>query len=220
MTCGGAVNVTLIVGALALIAIAWALWTRAAPPACIIPVSRYPELGAVDADVVRRELVAALPRGPYTEWARGDAPRPHFSRMTPAEIQHHLRSHRLVAGTPHAHRWKLIPIIHERTQTEHAEHFSETIAMLASLHPINVGISTLEPHSETGRHRDYDYRYFRVHIPLIVPRGNDVGLVIDRGVLRWRLGRTFIIDDTFYHNAFNRTDDERIVLLVDVPRRK
>ena len=185
----------------------------------VIPNIRYPELVAVDPDVVRRELLAALPHGPYTEWAREDAPRPHFSHMTPDEIRNHLQAHRLVADTPYARRWKLIALVHERAPTEHAERFPQTLAMLAGLEPINVGISTLEPHSQTGRHKDDDHRYYRVHIPLVVPRG-DVGLAIGRSVLRWRLGHIFIIDDTVYHNAFNRTRDERIVLLVDVPRRR
>ena len=83
---------------------------------------------------------------------------------------------------------------------------------------INAGFSCLEPHSTTGEHQDYNKSFFRCHIPLIVPVG-DCKLEVE-GVSRpWRMDEVLVFDDTRRHNAWNKTEHARVVLIVDLPRR-
>ncbi len=53
-----------------------------------------------------------------------------------------------------------------------------------------------------------------LHLPLVVPRDCALNLV-DRGEHRWEEGRLVMFDDTYLHEAWNRSDQTRIVLLMD-----
>ena len=52
-----------------------------------------------------------------------------------------------------------------------------------------------------------------VHLPLIVPR--DCALTVGGEVHRWREGECIAFDDTWLHEAWNRSDDTRVILLMD-----
>lgn len=82
---------------------------------------------------------------------------------------------------------------------------------------VNVGISCFEPYGEAKRHRDYNKSFYRVQIPLIIPEG-DCGIIISKTLIRWKMNEYFIFDDTFFHEAWNRTPGRRFVMLLDLKR--
>ncbi len=52
------------------------------------------------------------------------------------------------------------------------------------------------------------------HLPLVVPP--DCALnVIDGGAHHWQEGEPMMFDDTFQHEAWNRSDRPRLILLMD-----
>jgi aspartate beta-hydroxylase len=53
-----------------------------------------------------------------------------------------------------------------------------------------------------------------MHLPLIVPSNCALNL-IDAGEHHWREGELVMFDDTFQHEAWNRSDRTRIILLMD-----
>jgi len=52
------------------------------------------------------------------------------------------------------------------------------------------------------------------HLPLIVPR--DCALRVGGELHEWREGRTVVFDDTYEHEAWNRSDSLRVVLIFDL----
>jgi aspartate beta-hydroxylase len=53
-----------------------------------------------------------------------------------------------------------------------------------------------------------------MHLPLVVP--SDCALrLVDRGEHVWREGELVLFDDTYLHEAWNRSDRTRVVLLMD-----
>ncbi len=53
-----------------------------------------------------------------------------------------------------------------------------------------------------------------MHLPLLVPA--DCALnVIGAGEHHWREGELMMFDDTFQHEAWNRSDQYRVILLMD-----
>lgn len=56
-----------------------------------------------------------------------------------------------------------------------------------------------------------------VHLPLIVPRG-DAGLRVGEAHLNWHEGKVIAFDDSFEHEAWNRTNEDRIVLIFEAWR--
>jgi beta-hydroxylase len=84
---------------------------------------------------------------------------------------------------------------------------------------VGAMFSVLEPGRFLPPHRGPYNGVLRLHLGLIVPDVADkVGLrVIDR-ITSWEEGRALIFDDTFEHEAWNDTDQSRVVLFVDFAR--
>ena len=53
-----------------------------------------------------------------------------------------------------------------------------------------------------------------MHLPLFVPHSCALNLV-GHGEHHWQEGRLVMFDDTYLHEAWNRSDETRIVLLMD-----
>jgi len=53
-----------------------------------------------------------------------------------------------------------------------------------------------------------------MHLPLIVPPGCALN-IIDAGEHEWQPGRLMMFDDTYQHEAWNRSDQDRLILLMD-----
>jgi beta-hydroxylase len=82
-----------------------------------------------------------------------------------------------------------------------------------------AGFSTLGPNTRIRPHQGFQGDFLRCHLGLRVPPG-DCGLSVSGESRRWEEGRVLVFDDRRTHDAWNATDAERVVLLVDfVPDR-
>jgi aspartyl/asparaginyl beta-hydroxylase (cupin superfamily) len=52
-----------------------------------------------------------------------------------------------------------------------------------------------------------------VHLPLIVPDG--CSFRVGGETREWRVGEAFVFDDTIEHEAWNRSDQDRAILIID-----
>ena len=52
------------------------------------------------------------------------------------------------------------------------------------------------------------------HLPLIVPPG--CGFRVGATTREWRVGEAFVFDDTIEHEAWNDSEELRVVLIVDL----
>ena len=102
-----------------------------------------------------------------------------------------------------------------------------TAALLEGLGPAlrTALFSRLEPRTTLSAHTgwaDLANHVLRLHIPLVVPGGShNLGLCgtwVDGNVETHRMGEVVCFDDSKVHRAFNYTDEERIVLIVDLAR--
>lgn len=77
-----------------------------------------------------------------------------------------------------------------------------------------ICFSVLAPHTEILPHHGVTNIRAVMHLPLIVPEGCALNLP-DRGTHHWREGELVMFDDTFLHEAWNRSASPRIILLMD-----
>jgi beta-hydroxylase len=97
-----------------------------------------------------------------------------------------------------------------------------------------AGFSSLKPNTHIKPHIGYHYEYsetgelitnkvlngsiLRLHLGLVIPKTethSDCSIrVVDR-VKNWQEGKCLIFDDTMVHEAWNRTEETRVVLIVD-----
>lgn len=73
--------------------------------------------------------------------------------------------------------------------------------------------SILRPHSHIPAHTGVTNTRAIVHLPLIVPAG--CGFRVGGEVREWVEGSAFAFDDTIEHEAWNRSDELRAVLILD-----
>lgn len=80
-------------------------------------------------------------------------------------------------------------------------------------------ISILAPGYHIPPHSGVSKGILRAHLGLIVPREREKCRIRVGDQIRcWEPGRIFVIDDTYEHEVWNETDEERVVLLLDFNR--
>jgi beta-hydroxylase len=79
--------------------------------------------------------------------------------------------------------------------------------------------SILSPQYHIPAHRGVTKGLVRIHLGLRVPADRENCFIrVGDKVRRWKEGKCFIIDDTYDHEVFNNTDEERTALVLDVER--
>ncbi len=83
----------------------------------------------------------------------------------------------------------------------------------------NALFSILAPHKHIPEHRGVYNGLLRFHLALIVPReAGRVRIHVDGRPYHWTEGKGFLFDDSFRHEVWNDTEEERVILMVDVER--
>jgi aspartate beta-hydroxylase len=76
-----------------------------------------------------------------------------------------------------------------------------------------VMFSFLSPGTHLLPHHGVTNARIVVHLPLIVP--SDCALRVGGEIHAWREGRLVFFDDTYEHEAWNRSGEMRVVLIMD-----
>lgn len=78
---------------------------------------------------------------------------------------------------------------------------------------VSAGFSSLAPGTHIQPHTGYDDGVLRCHLGLIIPE--DCAIRVGDETRAWAPGKTMVFDDTEEHEAWNRSDRTRVVLLLD-----
>jgi aspartyl/asparaginyl beta-hydroxylase (cupin superfamily) len=100
----------------------------------------------------------------------------------------------------------------------HANLCPKTAELIFSVPEImSCDYSYLKANTKILPHKGYSRMVLRCHLPLIVPKGNLCGLRVGTETKYWKEGELFIFDDSFEHEAWNDSDEDRVVLMFDIP---
>lgn len=83
----------------------------------------------------------------------------------------------------------------------------------AQLDRFELFLSVLEPGTHIPPHFGGVNVKLTLHLPLVIPEG-DTAIRVDAEARRWKDGEMMIFDDTYDHEAWNRTTQPRAVLLL------
>ncbi len=81
---------------------------------------------------------------------------------------------------------------------------------------LTAGFSSLGPGTYIGPHFGATKAVLRCHLGLMVPE--DCAIRVDKETRSWQSGKCLIFDDTLEHEAWNKSDRTRVVLLIDFQR--
>ncbi|MFA6232327.1 MAG: aspartyl/asparaginyl beta-hydroxylase domain-containing protein [Rhodanobacter sp.] len=174
------------------------------------PRTHFPWLEALEAgtDVVRDELRAVLAQGQQLEAFLGQAPAPAGQGM--------LRS----TGARDAAWDAYFFYRHGVRYDDHCARCPQTTALLDALplvrirdHAPETLFSILTPGSHILPHTGVTNTRLVTHLPLIVPP--DCAIRVGGEEHVWQEGRCVTFDDTWEHEAWNRSEQTRVVLILD-----
>ncbi|BAT55574.1 putative hydroxylase [Nostoc sp. NIES-3756] len=90
----------------------------------------------------------------------------------------------------------------------------ETTKLVESISGLTTaGFSCLAPGTHILPHEGYTSAVLRCHLGLIIP--NNCAIRVGNQTKSWQEGKCFIFDDTVEHEAWNRSNSSRIILLID-----
>ena len=170
----------------------------------------FPWLGAIEAktDVIRDELAEMLR-------VRPSAFSPYVNRPPGAPLDG-------FAELNGSMRWNVLFLWDDGAPIEdNCRYCPQTTAALKAS-PLadvpgaapNAFFSALQPHSHIPPHTGVTNTRIIVHLPLIVPEG--CRFRVGNEFREWRVGKALVFDDTIEHEAWNDSDELRVVLIFDV----
>lgn len=163
----------------------------------------FPWVGAVEADwrKVRAELDALLPYAAYI---------PNFQ-----DVSKNQKSLSQDNG------WKTFFFYaYGIKAVENCRRCPETTKLLKNMPGMKTAFfSILAPGKHLPPHRGPYKGVLRLHLGLLIPEPAEMCAIrVGPQIRHWQEGRVMIFDDTFEHEAWNRTDGARVVLFVDIMR--
>jgi beta-hydroxylase len=91
-----------------------------------------------------------------------------------------------------------------------------TMASLLAKYPyiVTAEFSMLEPNTHILPHTGFTGKVLRSHLAMVVPDG-DLGIKVGDEIRTWKEGEWLVFDDSVMHEAWNKSDERRIVLMID-----
>jgi aspartyl/asparaginyl beta-hydroxylase (cupin superfamily) len=122
----------------------------------------------------------------------------------------------------HNPKWTAIHLLQNgRRIDENARHCPRTLAAIAQMDQPevrgaspNAMFSLLAPRTRIPPHTGVANTRLVCHLPLIVPP--KCGFRVGATTREWRVGEAFVFDDTIEHEAWNDSDELRVVLIIDL----
>ena len=114
-------------------------------------------------------------------------------------------------------RWKSFFLIGYGYKLDHnCLRRPETTKILEQIPNLNSGFfSIMEAGTIIPRHKGVTKAILTCHLGLSVPTARqNCGIEIHDETCHWENGKAFVFDDTFEHEAWNRTNEDRVILLL------
>jgi aspartyl/asparaginyl beta-hydroxylase (cupin superfamily) len=202
---------------------------------CWISNNKYPEAQEIfnSRNIIKEELKNILNNDKWSIWSSDYKTTPIFTEMTDKEIKERMEKNYGKINSTNEPSWRLFGLILNGKILPNAKYCPNTIEILLkySSKILNAGFSVLESGCYIGEHKDYNNKFYRLHIPLIIPKKNNKNnnsfitkeqseklcvLQVENDYRIWKDDEYFIFDDTCIHNAWNNTKQNRIILIVDL----
>ena len=126
------------------------------------------------------------------------------------------------ASLNHSLKWSVYPLWHDGEQSaDHLQKCPETAAALAQLPLCDIPhtapgafFSVLAPRTRLPPHTGTTNTRSIVHLPLVIPEGCRFRVGADART--WKKGEAWVFDDSIEHEAWNDSDEIRIILIFDI----
>jgi ornithine lipid ester-linked acyl 2-hydroxylase len=80
---------------------------------------------------------------------------------------------------------------------------------------VTAGFSSLQGGASIAPHTGYPEGVLRCHLGLVIPPDRQCGIRVGAEVRHWEVGKCLVFDDSLEHEAWNRSGETRVILLLD-----
>ncbi len=95
----------------------------------------------------------------------------------------------------------------------------KTVALLQTIPSVKAAMfAELPPGAHLNPHRDPYAGSLRYHLGLATPNHDGCFIRVDGEAYSWRDGQAVMFDETYIHEAYNSTTEDRIILFCDIER--
>lgn len=101
--------------------------------------------------------------------------------------------------------------LHNCRQCPHTAKLLEQIPELVS-----ASFSMMEPQTHILPHKGFTQMVLRCHLGLFVPHPEQCALRVGNQTRSWKEGKLMVFNDSFEHEAWNKSDKQRAVLMFDI----
>lgn len=117
-------------------------------------------------------------------------------------------------------RWKTMPLkTWDIEFHQNIRNFPETMEVLKQIPGlVSISFNLLESDSEIGRHFGETNASIRVHLGLKIPRQGNIGMKVNDEIQLWEEGKILAFCDGHQHEAWNKSEENRYILLLDILR--
>jgi len=116
-------------------------------------------------------------------------------------------------------KWRTLYLRAYNRDTNLIQHFPFTKSLIDRIPCTLAYFSILEPGAKLDPHVGLYKGVIRYHLALMVPKDYQKCYInVDNNFLHWKKGKDIMFDDTYLHYVENNTNEERIVLFLDIRR--
>lgn len=136
---------------------------------------------------------------------------PGFEQIAPGNLPHGMREN----------QWKSYWLVaYGRRIAENCRRCPGTMRLIGAIPGVKTAFfSILAPRTHIPEHTGPYAGVLRYHLGLIVPRRRDACRIrVGSQAACWEEGRSLVFDDSYPHEVWNDTDEERVVLFIDFAR--
>lgn len=159
------------------------------------------------------------------EWTK-DSER--IASVIKQELTEYLKSHNLESYfntqmSDNVKKWKTVSLKWWGLELySHQKYFPETTKFINSVpNLVSASFNLLEPHSKIYPHCGDTNGIYRCHLGLIIPAGlPECGFRVTEEKREWKEGQWLIFIDAKEHEAWNNSDGNRFIFVIDIIRNK
>ena len=103
--------------------------------------------------------------------------------------------------------------------TENCDHFPATVAAVSAVPDVtSIGFTALDPRSHIFEHVGPNRGALRYQLPIVVPgAAGSCRIRVGREMVEWAEGESVLFDLSVNHEAWNDSDEVRVLLMIEVP---
>jgi len=135
------------------------------------------------------------------------------------EIPLHKSINSIIADPDKLNKWNTLYLRAYGNDTDVCEKFPETMKLINKIPCTLANFSVLQPGAKIEKHVGLYKGILRYHLGLVIPKDyKNCFININDEKYFWKEGKNLIFDDVVDHSVENNTNEERIILFLDIKR--